>query len=88
MTSIEIEFFFFVFQRINLELNQTLRLPVEQAIHNGKRMYTPPDHKDNSGLESAGMYVRCRREEEERGRFFLSSSSSLSFVPSFNHWMS
>ena len=81
----------FFFQRIILELNQTLRLPVEQAIHTGKRLYTP-DQKDNSGLESAGMYVCIAEEEEEEKEvvsfFPPSSSSSLSFVLSFNHWMS
>jgi hypothetical protein len=44
----------FFFQRIIFELNQNLRIPVEQAINTGKRLYSP-DSKDSSGMESAGM---------------------------------
>jgi hypothetical protein len=44
----------FSFQHILFELNQNLRLPVEQAINTGKRLYTL-DNKDSSGMESAGM---------------------------------
>ena len=73
-------------QRIILELNQNLRLPVEQAINTGKRFYAP-DQKDNNGRESAGMSIEEEEEKKKRGRFFL-SFSSLSFVLYFNHWMS
>jgi hypothetical protein len=43
----------FSLQRIIFELNQNLRIPVEQAINIGKRLYSPD--KDSSGMESAGM---------------------------------
>ena len=46
-------FIFWYFKRIILELNQNLRIQVEQAIYDGKRLYTP-DNKDSSGVESAG----------------------------------
>ena len=68
--------FFFSFQRLLFELNQNLRLPVEQAINAGKRLYAP----DSAGMESGGK----RRRKKKRSFFpFLSSSpriSPLSFV--------
>lgn len=48
-------------------------MPVEQALHTGKRLYEP-DNKDSSGMESAGRSIkrkRTREKKEERGRSLL-----------------
>lgn len=61
-------------QRIILELNQNLRLPVEQAINTGKRFYAPDQKDNNNGIESAGMST-----EEEKEKEVVSSFPSLRY---------
>lgn len=64
-------------QRIQIELNDHLRLSVEQAINTGKRLYAPSS-KDANGMDSAGKKQRRRKRKRSfHSQFHLSFQSTI-----------
>lgn len=65
-------------QRIQIELNDHLRLSVEQAINTGKRLYAPSSRDATNGTDSAGK--KKQRKKRKRAfymQFHLSFQSTI-----------